>query len=427
MNLPDGWTNVEVGEVVSLVNGDRGKNYPSKADRLPSGVPFVSAGDLKESRIDSSGVDFIAPEHHQRLRSGHIQAGDTVLCIRGSLGNCAFATAADEPGAISSSLVLLRPDLGRADPRFIYSWVASPKTQAVISSLDNGAAQPNVGAGEIAKIRMSLPPLATQRSISIVLGAFSDLIETNRRRIEILEEMARLLYREWFVNFRFPGHENVERVESELGEIPKGWEIRTLDDTCEHMKRNLTPHKFEGEEFLHYSIPAFDADRLPSLEHGEEIRSGKYEMVEDCVLLSKLNPRFPRVWRSKGPYSHRAVCSTEFLVLESSPGGWPLDYLQCFVQNSDLGARLAQMAGGTSTSHQRVKPDDVMALPIVAPPNDLVTAFSERLQPINDLVLNLIDQNQALREARDLLLPRLVSGELDVSELGLDAVVGSVV
>ena len=385
---------VSLDEFVRL---KRGYDLPSR-DRRPGGVPILGSfgitGWHDSSKIDGpgvtvgrSGASMGVATHH----AGPCWPLNTALYVQDFKGN---------------------------DPRFVYYVLDSID----FASFNSGAAQPSLNRNYLGAISVWRPELYKQRRVASTLGAFDDLIENNRRRIEILEEMARLLYREWFVHFRFPGHEDVELVDSELGPIPEGWEVATLADYCEHVKRNLTPHKFEGEEFLHYSIPALDADRLPALELGESIRSGKYEMTGDCVLLSKLNPRFPRVWRSRGPYSLRAVCSTEFLVLEPSQDGWPIDYLQCFVQNSDLGERLAQMAGGTSTSHQRVKPGDVMALPIVAPCTELVDAAAEQLKPMNELVLNLIEQNRVLREARDLLLPRLVSGELDVSELDLDGV-----
>jgi len=293
---------------------------------------------------------------------------------------------------------------------------------AFLRTVSTGATTKFLTLGILSNLELLIPSLKTQTQIVSVLGAFDDLIENNRRRIGILEEMARLLYREWFVHFRFPGHEDVELVDSELGPIPEGWEVGCLAAVCELKKHNVRPQDHQAETFLHYSIPAFDETRLPTEELGETIRSGKYELG-DCVLLSKLNPRFPRVWRSPGPYAYRAVCSTEFLVLEEIEDGWPLDFVRAVVSDLDFASRLAQMAGGTSTSHQRVRPGDVMNLPIVVPPSRLSAQIAGSLAPISSLVLNLVEQNRVLREARDLLLPRLVSGELDVSELNLDGAV----
>ncbi len=418
-----GGNRVRLGDHVEALAGNAFKSSGYAQD--PTATAVLCPPDIGFGDIDLEGCRRWHREPGDGLDRYLLEPGDVVIglnrpVVSGGL-KWGQIREADTPVLLNQRAVRLR-STSTLTASYLRCVIGSPQYRSHVANLMSGANMPYISLPDIQGFTFVLPERVVQDRVSMAIGAFDDLIENNRRRIEILEEMARLLYREWFVHFRFPGHEDVELVDSELGPIPEGWKVRTLSDFCEHKKRNLTPHNFEGEEFLHYSIPALDADRLPSLEPGETIRSGKYEMVQDCVLLSKLNPRFPRVWRSRGPYTHRAVCSTEFLVLESSPEGWPLDYLQCFVQNSDLGSRLAQMAGGTSTSHQRVKPGDVMALPIIAPLDDLVDALSERLQPTNELVLNLVDQNRVLREARDLLLPRLVSGELDVSELDLDGV-----
>ena len=240
----------------------------------------------------------------------------------------------------------------------------------------------------------------------------------------MLEEMARLLYREWFVHFRYPGHEDVELVDPDLGSSPEGWSHTCLAHELELQRFNIKPFEYPGEEFQHYSIPAFDDRRLPSLELGTEIKSGKYLLTGESVMVSKLNPRFPRVWRvDQSDHRRRAVASTEFLVL-TNPDKWTLSFVYGLLTSTEFANRLATMAGGTSTSHQRVKPADVMNMTVVSPPIEIVQRYSGQIRPVLKLADNLLEQVEVLRRARDLLLPRLVSGDLDVSELdfGLVAV-----
>ncbi|MDE0160913.1 MAG: hypothetical protein OXL98_04185 [Acidimicrobiaceae bacterium] len=249
-----------------------------------------------------------------------------------------------------------------------------------------------------------------------------DLIDDNERRIEILEEMAQLLYREWFVHFRLPGYEDIQLVDTDLGPIPRGWSQTCLAEELELQRFNIRPFEFADEEFDHYSIPAFDSRRLPLLELGANIRSGKYLLSGKSVLVSKLNPRFPRVWRvDRSDERRRAVASTEFLVL-TNPDQWTHCFVYGLVTSSEFADRLATTAGGTSTSHQRVKPADVLNMTVVSPPLEVIARYSGIVQPILKLADNLLEQVEVLREARDLLLPRLVSGELDVSELDLGPV-----
>jgi len=282
-----------------------------------------------------------------------------------------------------------------------------------------GAAYPAVDTETIARATIALPPLAVQRKIAAILSAYDDLIENNTRRIQILEEMAQTIYREWFVKFRFPGHENVTMVDSELGPIPEGWESKTFSDIAELSRDGINPSTFEDELFTHYSFPAFDNGQMPILERGTAIRSNKYIVVHDSVLLSKLNPRFPRVWLPVVDREHRAIASTEFLVLKPKPPTTST-YLFSLCRSPEFLNAFAKRALGTSTSHQRVKPDDLFGMPILLPQKRLITAFSDSTTPILNFTYNLRLRTANLRRTRDMLLPKLISGELDVEDLDIE-------
>ncbi len=310
-------------------------------------------------------------------------------------------------------------DPRRLDLRFTYHLLNAPSVRQQIQATATGSKVRHTAPDRLESIIAPIPNIECQRRIGRALDNCDDLIENNRRRIEILEEMARLLYREWFVHFRFPGHSSIDLIDSDLGPIPKGWGQTCLADEIELARVNVRPFEHPDEGFDHYSIPAFDDRRLPSLELGAEIKSNKYLVSGECVMVSKLNPRFPRVWRvDRSCLDRRAVASTEFLVL-TDPRRWTLAFVYGLVTSSDFANRLASTAGGTSTSHQRVKPADVMNMIEVSPPAEVVKTYSAQVQPILKLADNLLQQNEVLRESRDLLLPRLVSGELDVSELDL--------
>jgi type I restriction enzyme S subunit len=247
------------------------------------------------------------------------------------------------------------------------------------------------------------------------LSAHDELIENSQRRIKILESMARGLYREWFIHFRFPGHESVPRVPSPMGEIPKGWEgafgdISTID------RVGINPFDFPNEEFEHYSIPAFDDGCSAAIETGETIRSNKYCIDKDCVLLSKLNPRIPRVWLPSPTESRRSITSTEFLVLRPKSGvSREFIYGKCC--SDDFAAQFAGLAIGTSTSHQRVRPENVLAMPSTVPTHAVIEQFTTRTAPMLAASDQLRLKIQNLRRTRDLLLPRLLSGQIDVEAM----------
>lgn len=194
-----------------------------------------------------------------------------------------------------------------------------------------------------------------------------DLIENNRRRIEVLEEMARSIYREWFVKFRFPGHQDVPLVDSPMGKIPCGWRVGALSETAVVSRISVKPCDHPDTIFDHYSLPAFDEGQVPARQLGSEIRSNKYLIAQPSLLVSKLNPRIDRTWLAGYESVLTAIASTEFVVTTPTDA-WSLEWLYLVVKSEAVRNRLVSMSGGTSTSHQRVKPQDFLNTPLVLPP-----------------------------------------------------------
>jgi type I restriction enzyme, S subunit len=306
-------------------------------------------------------------------------------------------------------LIQLR-NLNETDKRFVYYLFNSKPVRQQIRGSASGTKIRHTSPSRIAEVKVNLPPLPTQRRIAGVLSAYDELIENNQRRIRILETMARDLYREWFVDFRFPGHENHPRVASVLGEIPEGWEGQ-FGNIVSITRVGICPGDFPEEEFFHFSLPAFDAARTPSIDLGEAILSQKYCVDDSCVLLSKLNPRIPRVWLPAPSETRRAIASTEFLVLRPQVGfSREFVYSQCCSEG--FAAHFRSLAIGTSTSHQRVKPDALMVIPVAVPATSLVEQFTSLVGPVLAMSESLHSQTQTLRRTRDLLLPRLLSGQV---------------
>lgn len=411
------WT-AKLDQLATVERG-RSRHRPRNAPHLFGGpYPFVQTGEVKAAEFWIHKTEQTYSE--AGLEQSRLWPAGTV-CVT-IAANIAESGVLAEDACFPDSVVGVTPYEGVADNSFLKYALDFMKLR--LQAVSGGTTQDNLSLEKLLRFDFPAPPIGRQRQIAGVLRAFDDLIENNRRRIEILEEAARLLYREWFVYFRIPGHEDVGLVDSDLGPIPEGWGRTCLADELELERVNVKPFENPDEEFDHYSIPAFDDRRLPSLELGAEIKSNKYLVSGECVMVSKLNPRFPRVWRvDRSGLDRRAVASTEFLVL-TNPLRWTLAFVYGLVTSSDFANRLASTAGGTSTSHQRVKVADVMNMIEVSPPAEVVKAYSAQVQPILKLADNLLQQNEVLRESRDLLLPRLVSGELDVSELdlGLEAV-----
>jgi type I restriction enzyme S subunit len=259
-----------------------------------------------------------------------------------------------------------------------------------------------------------LPPLPTQRRIAQILRSHDELIDVNRRRIAVLEDMARQLFDEWFVRYRFPGRDARAIPAGTDAPSPDGWRHDTLSAIAETIGEVVSPKETPDEVFMHYSFAAYDECQLPTAERGSEIRSGKIEFSSPAVLIGKLNPRIPRVWFVPVATGKRMIASTEFLILRPK-ARCSLALLFAYAQSQSVNARMRGLAHGTSTSHQRARQDDVIAIAVPIPPPALMETADRQLQPVYGAILNLRRSNRVLVGARDLLLPRLISGQLSVS------------
>jgi type I restriction enzyme S subunit len=162
-SLPTGWVWANLDDLCQLENGDRSRNYPSKSQRVATGIPFINAGHLREGHIDMDSMDYISAAKYEGLRAGKVTNGDILFCIRGSLGKVAVVSDIDA-GAIASSLVIVRA-IGETLPRYVLSYLSSPLAGKMIARFDNGTAQPNLAAADLARFPVPLPPLAEQNRI----------------------------------------------------------------------------------------------------------------------------------------------------------------------------------------------------------------------------------------------------------------------
>ena len=406
MSFQSSYALVPIGEVARFINGDRSTNYPKGDDYVDDGTPFISATELREGRIDYSGVRRITSSSFERLRSGKIQRDDVLFCLRGSIGKIAYVKDG-EVGAIASSLVIVRAT-ERIDSRYLFFGLSSQAGQQAAMGLNNGAAQPNLSVGELQKISLPLPPLPTQRRIAGILSAYDELIENSQRRIKILESMARALYREWFVNFRFPGHESVPRVPSPLGEIPKGWEVRKLGEVAEEMRRNVPkglledPAPFVGLEHIPRRSLALD-----NWESTTELGSNKLEFKKGEVLFGKIRPYFHKV--SVAPFD--GLCSADTIVIRSRQPEHYAIVVGC-VSSDDFVALATATSNGSKMP--RANWTILAEHHIATPPLTVARQFSAVIESAIAKMQTLVFQTQTLRRTRDLLLPRLLSGQIEV-------------
>lgn len=264
----------------------------------------------------------------------------------------------------------------------------------------------------IQSLEIPIPPIADQRAIAGILGNLDERIELNQRMDQTLEAMARALFKSWFVDFDGVAPEDMQ--ESELGFIPKGWQVIAFGDVAQQVKGTVNPMTSPEETFTHYSLPAFDVAQLPVRELGEAIKSNKTPVPNECVLVSKLNPHIPRIWLIGGA-GHNAVCSTEFIVwMPKKPANSAFVYV--LASSSEFNSALRQLVTGTSNSHQRVKPEQLANIRVIAVNDEAISKFSAESKPLMEKLLHHRLQSQQLAQLRDTLLPKLISGEVRIKD-----------
>jgi len=208
-----------------------------------------------------------------------------------------------------------------------------------------------------------------------------------------------------------------EFEDSELGEIPRGWGVAALGDVADLQADMVQPQKFPEEVLEHYSIPSHDGGRLPVIERGANIKSGKYLVPKNAVLISKLNPRFPRVWLPDVSGAHRPVCSTEFLPFVPRYPDWR-PYLYQLALSPAFQAKIANLVTGTSGSHQRAKPLDILGISFPAPSAKICAMFSVMTNSLSARTQTNLFEAQDLASTRDVLLPMLISGRIRLEATG---------
>jgi len=373
--------------------------FTTSAKELPVGPRFLRITDIVSGHIDWKSVPHceIDAEDIPGVRLNH---GDVVIARTGATtGVSAYIT--NPPDAVFASY-LVRLKVGpKADARFISYFLKSADFWNYMRGvLGDKSAQPNASARTMTQVKLRKPPLPVQRSIASVLGVLDDKIELNRRMNETLEALARALFQNWFVDATQAG-------------LPKGWREGKVNDLATLSRDGLNPGEFPDETFDHYSIPAFDEGRTPKPEIGDTIKSNKFIVSPDCVLISKLNPRIPRVWLPDLRSANRAICSTEFLVT-TPKSGMSREFLFCLFTNETFVSMFTTMVTGTSGSHQRVKPESLLGMDAVIPPQSLIQSFTEMTAPLLERINHNIADSRTLAALRDALLPKLLSGELRV-------------
>jgi type I restriction enzyme, S subunit len=353
------------------------------------GVNFVKAEALNgDCALDRAGFTFISPETHEKLKRSQLQAGDVLMTIAGAnVGKCGLVRETDLPANTNQAVALMRVNCEVADPRFVYYHFKQPWMLGYCRSLGGQAAQPNVNLASLKRFTIRLPDLPTQQRIAGILSAYDDLIENNRRRIGLLEQAARLLYREWFVHLRFPGHETAKIVDG----LPEGWTRCVVEDLLVLQRGFDLPvgDRKEGDVPVYGSTGIVGFHNEPKVP-APTIITGRSGSLGQVAISD--TPCWPL---------NTALWVKELKNIPATLGYYLL-----------LGLELEKYNGGASvpTLDRKV----VHRLPAVRPSSAVADQFDSIASKSFQTIAKLRTYNAQLTRARDLLLPRLMDGRIPV-------------
>ena len=385
VDVPDGWRAVRIADLADVFDGPHAT--PKSAD---DGPYFLGISSLTDGRLDLSRSGRLSDEDFVKwTRRVTPRAGDVVFSYETRLGEAALIPAGLQC-CLGRRLALMRPDPQAVDSRFLlYAYLGPAFQETLRAHTVPGSTVDRLLLRDFPSFPIQVPPLAEQRAIAEVLGALDDKVESNRRRAGCAEEFLDVL----------------ASTLSSLGTMEIG-RLSVVD------RFSVDPSS--SPILDHYSLPAFDASRLPERVEGASIRSSKLAVQGPSVLVSRLNPGTNRTWYAVPDPAVPAVASTEWLVLRPVEG-LSLGGLWLAVRDGRFRGELARRATGTSGSHQRVRPADALSIE-VPDPRGGDTAVVEEADAFLDLIHHARVESETLAALRDALLPELLSGRLRVPE-----------
>ena len=306
---------------------------------------------------------------------------------------------------VNQSVLVLEADRTMVEPLFLY-YNLSNRYEELRQLSDGTSTRGGLSGWIVRRMTIKLPPIDIQKKIIDVLYAIDQKIECNIAINKNLEEQARAIFNAWFIDF-----EPFGRV------MPKSFTLTKLEKIAIIQTSNMSPSKNKNVIVEHYSIPAYDESRFPVFEASSNIKSNKYVLSNKSVMISKLNPETKRIWRPMCLSEH-PICSTEFIVYEAIHGG-DRDFLYSLIDSEPFFNYLCSHTTGSTNSRQRTSPRITLDFEFYLPPNDWIQKFCSMTTPLYDTISSNLIEIQALTSLRDTLLPRLISGELDVSNIEL--------
>ena len=372
---------------------------------VDDGIPVLNGSNLNGFFLTEDSFRYVTEEKADSLGRANAHRGDIVITHRGTLGQivCIPETSKHDRYVISQSQFRVKCN-EKVLPEYLVYYFHTAIGQHKLLSNASQVGVPALARASTTfqKIEVEIPDIKTQQKAVSVLNAIEAKINVNRSINENLEQQARAVFQAWFIDYEPFG-----------GVAPSAWHPATLGQIAELKTDSWSPAKNPDVMVEHYSIPAFDEQHYPVFEIAAGIKSNKYILNSNSVMISKLNPDTKRIWRPLCLSAH-SVCSTEFIVYEAKKQE-QRDYIYSILDSTPFLNYLCSHTTGSTNSRQRATPKSTLDFTLCLPPDSIIEDFCQIVTPMYDLIASNIVENQSLAKTRDSLLPRLMSGKIDVS------------
>jgi type I restriction enzyme, S subunit len=398
--MKDLWKKVKLGEIVELKYG---KGLPAR-DRIKGKYPvYGSAG--------------VVDVHNTYL----VKGPGIIIGRKGNVGSVYFSEKNFYP---IDTVFYIEEDPTKYELKFIYHMLKNSR----LSDLNQDAAVPGLNRNTALMQNFNIPiEQSVQKKIAIILSNYDDLINTNNRRVQILEQMAKLIYEEWFIKFRFPGHENIKMVDSELGKIPSEWKYTNLEAILTSLESGSRPKG--GIKDIRGGIPSIGAENINGLgnynykkekripdEYFNKMKRGKIQNKD--VLLYKDGAKLGRKSMFRNEYPYSVCCINEHVFILRSADSIYQNYIYFWLDQDWMTDAIINL--NSNAAQPGINQAGVKSLPILVPKDNIIQDFNEIIDPILDQLFTLAKINVYLLKTRDLLLPKLINGKIDVSNLDIE-------
>lgn len=404
------WEIAKLGDISRNIQTGPFGSQLHQSDYSESGIPVVMPKDLVGGKISEESIARVDKTHVERLCRHKIETGDILYSRRGDVGRCAYVTEKEVGWLCGTGCLRVTIDSEKADSRFVFFQLQHPDTVGWVEKHAVGATMLNLNTTILSSVPIRLPALESQKRIANVLSAYDDLIENNQKQIKLLEEAAQRLYKEWFVDLRFPGHENTKIVDG----VPEGWNECTVE-SFGTVITGKTPPTSNKEYYTNGKVPFVTIPDMHNVVYplktekrltieGAQTQKNKY-IPPNSVMISCIG--------TVGLVSIATeVCQTNQQI--NSIILYNEDDLYFFYESMLRMKDLLDGLGSNGATMTNVNKSKLEKLIIISPSKDIVKQYNDVCKPLFESALNLSRKNVYLQNMREALLPKLMSGEVEI-------------